>query len=42
VARLQKRNLGQPDELRPVGRGRLEVAEMGDSTFSVGRPEAGT
>jgi class 3 adenylate cyclase len=33
VAKLQKRNLGAPDELRNVGRGRLEVVEMGDAAF---------
>ena len=33
MAHLQKRNLSQPDELRPVGRGRLEVVEMGDAAF---------
>ncbi len=33
VARLQKRNLSQPDEVRPVGRGRLEVVALGDSVL---------
>jgi class 3 adenylate cyclase len=33
VAKLQKRNLGAPDELRSVGRGRLELVEMGDAAF---------
>jgi class 3 adenylate cyclase len=33
VAKLQKRNLGVPDEVRTVGRGRLEVVEMGDAAF---------
>jgi len=33
VARPQKHNLGHPDEIRPIGRGRLEVVEMGDGVF---------
>jgi class 3 adenylate cyclase len=33
VARLQKRNLAQPDEVRSVGRGTLELVELGDSAF---------
>lgn len=33
MAKLQKRNLGAPDEVRAVGRGRLEVVEMGDAAF---------
>jgi class 3 adenylate cyclase len=33
VAKLQKRNLGSPDEVRSVGRGRLELVEMGDAAF---------
>lgn len=33
MARLQKRNLGQPDEVRPIGNGKLEVVEMGDAAF---------
>ena len=33
MARLQKRSLSQPDEVRPVGRGRLEVVEIGDAAF---------
>ena len=33
MAKLQKRNLSQPDEVRPVGRGRLEVVSMDDSAF---------
>lgn len=35
VARLQKKNLSRPDEVRPVGRGQLEFVEVGDS--AVGR-----
>jgi class 3 adenylate cyclase len=33
--RLQKKNLGRPDEVRPVGRGRLDVVELGD--IAIGR-----
>jgi class 3 adenylate cyclase len=33
MARLQKKNLGRPDERRPVGRGRLDVVELGDITI---------
>ncbi len=33
MARLQRRNLGQPDELRPVGRGTLELVELGDTVY---------
>jgi class 3 adenylate cyclase len=35
MARLQRRNLRQPDELRPLGRGRLELVELGD--VAIGR-----
>jgi class 3 adenylate cyclase len=35
VARLQKRNLGKPDEVRSLGRGRLDVVEMGDAAFGL-------
>lgn len=35
MARLRKKNLSHPDEVRPVGRGRLEIVELGDMT--VGR-----
>ena len=33
MAKFQKRNLGNPDEVRSVGRGRLELVEMGDAAF---------
>jgi class 3 adenylate cyclase len=33
MARLQKKNLGRPDEERPVGRGRLAVVELGDAAI---------
>jgi class 3 adenylate cyclase len=33
VAKLQKRSLNQPDEVRPVGRGKLEVVAIDDATF---------
>lgn len=33
MGHLQKRNLGRPDEVRPVGRGQLELVEMGNSAF---------
>src|SRR4051794_38628701 len=33
MARLQRRNLRQPDEIRPVGRGTLEVVELGDTAY---------
>ena len=36
MARLQRKNLGQPDELRPLGRGRLELVELGDVGIRVG------
>jgi len=35
VARLQKRNLSNPTEVRPVGRGQLELIELAD--LAVGR-----
>jgi class 3 adenylate cyclase len=35
MARLQRRNLRQPDELRPLGRGKLELVELGD--VAIGR-----
>jgi class 3 adenylate cyclase len=35
VTRLQRRSLRQPDELRPLGRGKLELVELGD--VAVGR-----
>jgi class 3 adenylate cyclase len=35
MARLQRRNLRQPDELRPLGRGQLELVELGD--VAIGR-----
>jgi class 3 adenylate cyclase len=35
MARLQRKNLRQPDELRPLGRGRLELVELGD--VAIGR-----
>jgi len=35
MARLQRRNLQQPDELRPLGRGKLELVELGD--VAIGR-----
>ena len=35
MARLQKRNLGRPDAVRQLGRGRLELVEMGDSAFGL-------
>lgn len=30
MARLQRKNLDQPDEVRPVGKGKLDVVELGD------------
>jgi class 3 adenylate cyclase len=33
VARLQKRSLDRPDDVRLFGRGRLEVVEMNDAAF---------
>ncbi len=33
MARLQRRNLRRPDELRPVGRGTLELVELGDTVY---------
>jgi class 3 adenylate cyclase len=33
VARLQKRSLDQPDDVRVFGRGRLEVVELNDAAF---------
>lgn len=33
MARLQRRSLRQPDEFRPVGRGTLEVVELGDTAY---------
>jgi class 3 adenylate cyclase len=33
VATLRKKNLSRPDEVRSVGRGRLELIEMGDGAF---------
>ncbi len=35
MARLQRKSLRRPDELRPLGRGRLELVELGD--VAVGR-----
>ena len=35
MAQLQRRNLQQPDELRPLGRGKLELVELGD--VAIGR-----
>jgi class 3 adenylate cyclase len=37
VAKLQKRSLNQPDEVRPVGRGRLNVVALDDA--AIGRIE---
>jgi class 3 adenylate cyclase len=37
VAKLQKRSLNRPDEVRPVGRGRLNIVSIDDAT--VGRIE---
>jgi class 3 adenylate cyclase len=33
MARLQRKNLRHPDELRPLGRGTLELVELGDATI---------
>ena len=33
MATLRKKNLSRPDELRPVGRGHLELIELGDLAF---------
>ena len=33
VAKLQKRSLSRPTEVRPVGRGRLELVEIGDTVI---------
>src|SRR5688572_28687518 len=33
MARLQKRNLAKPTEIRSVGRGQLELVELGDTTL---------
>lgn len=33
MARLQKKNLSRPDEVRDVGRGRLELVDLGDSAL---------
>lgn len=33
MATLRKKNLSRPDEIRPVGRGRLELIELGDSAL---------
>jgi class 3 adenylate cyclase len=33
VAKLQKRNLANPDEVRSVGRGKLELVEIGDTAI---------
>jgi class 3 adenylate cyclase len=33
VAKLQKRSLSRPTEVRPVGRGLLELVEIGDTTM---------
>jgi class 3 adenylate cyclase len=35
MTRLQRKNLRQPDELRPLGRGKLELVELGD--VAIGR-----
>lgn len=35
MARLQKRNLSRPDEIRPVGRGQLEIVEI--ANVAIGR-----
>ena len=41
MARLQRRNLRQPDELRPLGRGKLELVELGDVAIGRVRYEPG-
>ncbi|HVM30484.1 MAG TPA: adenylate/guanylate cyclase domain-containing protein [Candidatus Limnocylindrales bacterium] len=41
MARLHKKNLSRPDELRPVGRGRLQVVDIGDTTVGRVRYEPG-
>jgi class 3 adenylate cyclase len=41
VARFQKRNLAKPTEVRSVGRGRLEIVELGDTTIGRIRYEPG-
>jgi class 3 adenylate cyclase len=33
VAQLRKKSLSRPDDLRPVGRGRLELVELGDAAI---------
>ena len=33
MARLQRRSLRHPDEMRPVGRGTLELVELGDAAY---------
>jgi hypothetical protein len=35
MARLPRRNLRNPDEVRPLGRGQLELVELGD--VAIGR-----
>jgi class 3 adenylate cyclase len=41
MARLQKRNLAKPSEVRSVGRGQLEIVEFGDTTIGRMRYEPG-
>ena len=41
MARLQRKNLRQPDELRPLGRGQLELVELGDVAIGRVRYEPG-
>ena len=41
MARLQKRNLAKPTEVRSVGRGELQVVELGDTTIGRIRYEPG-
>jgi class 3 adenylate cyclase len=41
MARLQKRNLAKPTEVRSVGRGQLEVVQLGDTTIGRIRYEPG-
>ena len=41
MARLQKRNLAKPTEVRSVGRGQLALVELGDTTLGRMRYEPG-
>ena len=41
MARLQRKNLRQPDELRSLGRGQLELVELGDVAIGRVRYEPG-